>query len=110
MTTKLSPETRQKLDEQFAQSFVRAQRGRALATAMFQGALILVGLIAFMFQVDPTGPMSLTVGMPAVALPLVVGIVGVVVGLVWMRRILRAQADPEAGARPWRYRGPDSDF
>jgi hypothetical protein len=35
---------------------------------------------------------------------------GLVIGTAWMWRIIRGQEDPEAGARPWRYRGPDSDF
>ena len=39
------------------------------------------------------------------ALPVAIGIVGVVVGLAWMVRILRQ--DPESGPSHWRYRSPD---
>jgi Flp pilus assembly protein TadB len=91
------------LYEFMQESNARARRGRRLARAMFAVGLIPLGLAAFFFIAAPNftsatfagpGPIGLIV--PAI------GVLGTVIGLVWMVRILRA--DPEPDARSWRYR------
>jgi hypothetical protein len=91
------------LNEFMEESNARARRGRRLARIMFAGALMSLGIPAFLFVAAPNsmgqtgndpGPIGLTV--PAIA------IVGLVVGFVWMVRIFRA--DPEPDAKSWRYR------
>ena len=92
----------EQFDDFMADSNARARRGRLLARQMFGLAVFAIFLAAFMFVAAPnfTGstPSSgaFTVAAPAL------GIAGLVVGLVWMVRILRA--DPEPEAKGWRYR------
>jgi hypothetical protein len=90
------------LDEHFARSFARARRGRAKARAIFLYGLGLPALATFFIV---AAPQSMGGGPdPRMGWLLGVAAVGVTIGLIWMWRILRA--DPEADARPWRYREP----
>jgi hypothetical protein len=79
------------------------QRGRRIGRAIIALAVV-VGIIlpAWLFVAAP-GHMGGDWGTPLwySALPWV-GMVGVVVGLVWMVRIHRA--DPEPDQKAWRYR------
>lgn len=91
------------LNEFMAESNARARRGRALGRWMILGVLVVLSFPAFLFIAAPNsmgqtgydpGPIGLTV--PAI------GVVGLVVGLIWMVRIFRA--DPEPRTKGWRYR------
>jgi hypothetical protein len=91
------------LDDLMAESNARARRGRLLARQMFGGVVFVLLLAAFLAVAAPNGPSAMfnDPGLIAIAIP-VVGIIGLVVGLAWMVRILRA--DPEPDAKAWRYR------
>lgn len=81
----------------------RGQRGRRIGRAMIALAVMFVFLGVFLFVAAPGymgGPMT-RVPFWYDALP-VLGVVGIVVGLVWMVRIHRA--DPEPDQHAWRYR------
>jgi hypothetical protein len=91
-------------NEFMEESNARARRGRRLARLMFAAALITLGFPAFFFIAAPNGPQGMYLEEPpalGVAAP-VVAILGIVIGLAWMIRILRA--DPEPDSRSWRYR------
>jgi hypothetical protein len=91
------------LDELMAESNARARRGRLLARQMFGGVVFLLFVAVFLYIAAPEGPFALVEdpGPIAVALP-VLGITGLVVGLAWMFRILRAKPEPDG--KSWRYR------
>jgi hypothetical protein len=94
------------INEFMEQSNARARRGRRLARLIFAVAVIPLVVVAFFFVAAPNGPQGLYLEEPqphalAVAAP-VIAILGIVIGLVWMVRILRA--DPEPDAKSWRYR------
>ena len=91
------------LNEFMAESNARAKRGRALGRMMILGALVVLAIPAFFFVATPNFTvMSLhEPGALQVALPLV-GVAGLVIGFVWMVRIFRADAEPDA--KSWRYR------
>ena len=84
------------------ESNARARRGRRLAGLTLAVAVIPLAIVAFLFIAAPNsmgggndpGPIQWIV--PAT------GIVGIVIGLVWMVGIFRA--DPEPEAKFWRYR------
>ena len=66
-------------------------------------ALLCIAITAFLFISTPTfiGPMFLDHPIWWDVLP-ALAVVGVIVGLVWMVRIYRA--DPEPDQKAWRYR------
>ena len=86
------------LDELMAESNARARRGRASARSLFAAVLILLAFVAFLFLNMPNtfGPYLIEWIAPGL------GILGILVGLAWMIRILRA--DPEPNSSAWRYR------
>lgn len=93
-------------DDFMADSNARAHRGRALARNMFGAATVFVLLMAgFLFVASPNGPSAMMINpVPFtvdLALP-ALGVLGLIVGLAWMIRILRA--DPNPDAKAWRYR------
>jgi hypothetical protein len=93
------------LDEFMAESNARAHRGRRLARAMFAAALMALAIPAFFFIAAPNGPTAMYLQEPPAlhaAIPFV-GVAGIVIGLVWMVRIFRADPEPE-NAKGWRYR------
>ena len=94
------------VNELFARSFERAQRGRRQARILFLVPLIVLGVAVFLFVAAPgfSGGMhsapawtSLIIAAPAAAIPL---------GLLWMWRIMRSAEDPEMPRGPFRYRSP----
>ena len=96
------------LNEFMAESNARAKRGRALGRMMIAGALVVLAFTAFLWIAAPNGPQAMFLEEPqlhalAVAVP-VVAILGIVIGLVWMVRIMRAHHEPET--KGWRYRDP----
>lgn len=91
------------LNDFMAESNARARRGRRIARAMFGVAVFAPLLVAFLFVVAPNGPTAMFAG-PGPIWVIVPGtaILGLVIGLLWMVRILRAHHEPEA--KGWRYR------
>ena len=88
------------------ESNARARRGRATARLMIFGAVVALALPAFLFIAAPNGPQGMYLEEPqphalAVAVP-VIAFLGLVIGLAWMVRILRAHQEPEP--KGWRYR------
>lgn len=81
----------------------RGQRGRQIGRAMMTFAVVVgIGIPVFLFLATPSfGPMMGPRPLLSDALP-VLAAVGIVVGLVWMVRIYRA--DPEPDQHAWRYR------
>lgn len=73
---------------------------------MFAGAITLVVSLAFFFFAGPSyggGMMRLSFFAAAMGIIVpAVGVFGLLFGLAWMWRILRA--DPEPDSRSWRYR------
>jgi hypothetical protein len=89
----------EQFDDFMADSNARARRGRLLARQMFGLAVLLA---AFMYVAAPNLTNSTpNAGAFTVAAP-ALGIAGLMIGFVWMVRILRA--DPEPEAKGWRYR------
>jgi hypothetical protein len=90
------------LDELMAESNAKARRGRASARSLFAAVLMLLAFAAFLFLSPPN-----TIG-PYFEPGLIdwiapgIGIVGILVGLAWMIRIIRANPEPDSSA--WRYR------
>ncbi len=81
----------------------RLRRGRILFRLAFAVAIaapVAVGL-AYIAAPAGFGPMFRRAWLTAEVLPWL-GVLGVIVGFVWMVRL--ARADPEAGVSPWRYR------
>jgi hypothetical protein len=90
------------LDELMAQSNEKARRGRASARALFTAVLILLAFVAFLFLSLPhTFHPYFEPGLMEWIAP-GIGILGILVGLAWMVRILRADPEPDSSA--WRYR------
>jgi hypothetical protein len=91
------------VDEFMAESNARAKRGRALGRMMIFGVLVVLAFTVFLWIAAPNfTAMSLQEpGALQVALPFV-GVAGLVIGLIWMVRILRAHHEPEP--KGWRYR------
>ena len=82
----------------------RLRRARTLIHLEFAVAIAAPLIIGFMYIAMPGGigsPMFLRESLPQEVLPWL-GVLGVIVGFVWMIRI--ARADPEAGVNHWRYR------
>jgi hypothetical protein len=87
-------ERRQRVLDQ-ARFLIRAELTLAIAVPVIAG---------FMWVAAPgtmVEPMFINVPLFVTLLPLV-GVVGFIVGIVWMLRLSRP--DPEAGERSWRYR------
>ena len=91
------------LNDIMADSNARARSGRAAARTMFIGVVMVLGIAGFLFIAAPNGS-SATGGYsgPLVVLVAAVGVLGLIVGLIPMIRILRA--DPEPDTKAWRYR------
>ncbi len=73
---------------------------------MIFGVLVVLAFAAFLWIAAPNGPSAMYLQEPEsraldVALPFV-GVAGLVIGLIWMVRILRAHQEPEP--KGWRYR------
>jgi biotin transporter BioY len=87
------------IDAAFAESWRRARRGRKLARLIFAEAIsvALVGVVVLVLIVGSNNT-SPEPGLWA----FVPGVAGVVVGLVWMWRILRADSQPDRSARRYR--------
>ena len=92
------------VDKAFAESFARARRGRRMAKEIFAAAWLTILLAAFLTVAAPAGsqPLGVPPAEPLRSGPTLLGLGGIVIGLIWMWRIFRA--DPEAGAPPWRHR------
>jgi hypothetical protein len=93
-------------NEFMEESNARARRGRRLARLIFAVAVSPLAVVAFLFVAAPNGPQGMYLQEPqphalVVAAPFI-PILGIVIGLVWMVRIFRA--DPEPDAKSWRYR------
>ena len=88
------------LDQLFAESYARARRGRDNATLIFAATCALLIVLAFLFVTAPP-PRFVGEPPPDVVMLLSLGRAGLLIGLVWMWRILRA--DPEAGTPAWRH-------
>jgi protein-S-isoprenylcysteine O-methyltransferase Ste14 len=90
------------LDELMAQSNAKARRGRASARSLFTAVLIFLAFAAFLFLSPPnhTGGFFEPSLIEWIAPGL--GILGILVGLAWMVRIIRADPEPDSSA--WRYR------
>lgn len=69
---------------------------------MILGVLVVLAFPAFLFIAAPNSMGGGNDPGPIQWLVPAIGIAGLIVGLVWMVRILRA--DPEPGAKFWRYR------
>jgi protein-S-isoprenylcysteine O-methyltransferase Ste14 len=91
------------LDEFMAQSNAKAQRGREIARALVAAVLVLLAFVAILFLNLPN-----TMGGPFFEPSLTewivpgLGVLGILVGLAWMVRIIRADPEPDSSA--WRYR------
>lgn len=81
----------------------RLQRARIVIRLEFAVAIAATLAVGLLSVAAPSGsrPMFYRESLPEVILPWLAG-VGVIVGMVRMVRI--ARADPEAGPSPWRYR------
>lgn len=91
------------LNEFMAKSNARARRGRRIAREIFGGAVFAPLLAAFLFVGAPNGPTAMFANPGPISLIVPgIGILGLVIGLLWMVRILRAHHEPEA--KGWRYR------
>lgn len=79
----------------------RGQRGREIARRELAFAVLLIVAAAFVWVASPVGfsPMFTPWWHDWLA---PAGLIGVLIGLVWMIRIYRA--DPEPDQRAWRYR------
>jgi hypothetical protein len=91
------------LDDYMTRSNARARRGRYVARLILAGAVSLAATLVVAFAPALSSGLGATTGPDGFrALSPVLGIGGIVVGLVWMIRILRTNHDPDAAA--WRYR------
>ncbi len=90
------------LDELMAESNAKARRGRASARSLFAVVIVLVTFVAFLFLSLPNMIRGYFEPGLIVLIAPGLGILGVMVGLAWMIRILRA--DPEPDSSSWRYR------
>jgi hypothetical protein len=72
----------------------------ALGLVLLVGAMVLVTGPGLEFTQPTT-----FLGIPSDMVPLVVGVAGLVIGWVWIRRIARGEPVPEANDRFWRSRG-----
>lgn len=87
------------LDEHMRDSNASARRGRIVARTLFHVVLFLLGFLAFAAIASP----SITSGRdPRSDILAYAGFLGVLVGVAWMWRIVRADPEPDASA--WRYR------
>jgi hypothetical protein len=90
------------LDEFMAQSNAKARRGREIARGLVTAVLVALAFVVILFLNLPnrTGPLFEPRLIEWIAPG--TGILGILVGLAWMVRILRA--DPEPDTFAWRYR------
>jgi hypothetical protein len=93
------------LDEFMAQSNAKARRGRTSARGLFAAGLVVLAFVTLLLLNLPSaiGPL-LEPGLIEWIAPGmgILGILGILVGLAWMVRILRADPEPDSSA--WRYR------
>jgi hypothetical protein len=84
------------LDEHMARSNTRARRGRRIARQLFALAVALLGILAYVFMNQPNtiGGMYVEPGLAEWIWP-ALSILGILVGLAWMVRILRAHRERE---------------
>jgi hypothetical protein len=90
------------LDEFMAQSNAKARRGRASARGLFAAGLVVLAFVTLLFLnlPNPIGTLAEPGLIDRIAPG--IGILGILVGLAWMWRILRADPEPDTSA--WRYR------
>src|SRR6185295_10630576 len=96
------PDIEAQVDKLFLRSWRRARRGRRIARVMFGLAASVAVVVALLIV---SAPSTMGMRMPDLLWDLVIpgiGGLGLVVGLAWMWRILRA--DPEPGTDGWLYR------
>jgi hypothetical protein len=97
------PTLEERANMAFAESYSRARRGRSIAKLIFTiGYSPVVFFVLFVVAAPMTWGGGSGAASPRVMGVYAFGAAGVVIGLIWMWRILRA--DPEAGAPPWRHR------
>jgi protein-S-isoprenylcysteine O-methyltransferase Ste14 len=91
------------LDEFMAQSNAKARRGREIARGLVTAVLVLLAFVGLLFLnlPDPMGAPFFEPSLSEWILP-GLGVLGILVGLAWMVRILRADPEPDSSA--WRYR------
>jgi len=90
------------LDEFMARSNAKARRGRASARGLFAAGLVVLAFVTLLFLNLPnTIGTSFAPGFIELIAP-GIGILGILIGLAWMWRILRAVPEPDTSA--WRYR------
>jgi protein-S-isoprenylcysteine O-methyltransferase Ste14 len=91
------------LNEFMAQSNAKARRGREIARGLVTAVLVLVAAVALLFlnMPNPMGGPFFESSLTEWIVP-GLGVLGILVGLAWMVRILRAEPEPDSSA--WRYR------
>ena len=91
------------LDDRMADSNARARSGRAAARTMLIGVVMVLGIVGFLFIAAPNGSgTTVSYSGPLAILVPAAGVLGLIIGLGFMVRILRA--DPEPDTKAWRYR------
>jgi hypothetical protein len=90
------------LDEFMAQSNAKARRGRANARGLVAAVLVLLAFVAVLLLSLPNTIGTLAEPGLVERIAPGIGILGILVGLAWMVRILRADPEPDSSA--WRYR------
>jgi protein-S-isoprenylcysteine O-methyltransferase Ste14 len=90
------------LDEFMAQSNAKARRGRASARGLFEAVVVLLAFVAFLLLSPPNTIEPFFEPGLIVWIAPGIGILGILVGLAWMWRIVRADPEPDTSA--WRYR------
>jgi hypothetical protein len=91
------------LDEFMARSNAKARRGREIARGLVTAGLVVLAFVTFLLLSlpDPMGGPIFEPSLSGWILP-GLGVLGILVGLAWMWRILRADPEPDTSA--WRYR------
>ena len=99
------------VDPDDAGGLTPGQRGRWIGRAMIAGACVAIASVAYLYVeiTSASSPMFRTppdlFGLPVGDVMSMVGLVGAIVGVLWMIRIHRA--DPEPDQHAWRYRSRD---
>jgi type IV secretory pathway TrbD component len=92
------------LDEFMAQSNAKARRGRRIARLIFAEGVSFVPVAGFVMIIAASNQRGSLIADPGLT-PWIApsfGVLGILVGLAWMVRILRADPEPDSSA--WRYR------
>jgi hypothetical protein len=92
------------LDELMAQSNAKARRGRRIARLIFAEGVSFAAVAGFVMIIATSNQRGGYIAGPGL-MPWIgpgLGVLGILVGLAWMVRILRADPEPDSSA--WRYR------